>query len=227
MLKRLSLLFTLLTSVSCKTIIIGDSMFAESPIPSNLEKSLNIKIDNRALVGASLQKGWVKSIPEQYEDIRNLNPDTIIMDGGGNDVMSNYYSCLQFNNNCKNMIDNVTLIAKDLMEKMRGNCVKNIVYMGFFYVKGLNRAIDYGTEKLMEVCHNIAKTNGSTGSSTGGNNLRRTESLFNEEGGCYFCDPRNLTIPVGWDGLHPTNEGYKMLSDAIYNTILNNNIQVV
>ena len=211
MLKKLFLLFTIFASVSSKTIIIGDSMFAESPVKQYLEEDTGTVIENYALVGASLQKGWVKSIPDQYEDIKGLNATTIIMDGGGNDVMSNLYACQRFNNNCRNMIDRVTLIAKDLMENMMNNSVNYIIYMGFFYIKGLNKAIDYGSEKLITICNNITKNNDIR------SNLRGniTNSL---KYGCYFSDPRNLTIPVGWDGVHPTNEGYKLLSELIYNT---------
>jgi len=223
MLKKLFVLFTLLLTVSCNTIIIGDSMFAESPIKNYLEEDTGAIIENYALVGASLQKGWVKSIPDQYEDIKHLNPSTIIMDGGGNDVMSNLYACQRFNDNCRNMIDHVSLIARDLMINMTNNGVKYIVYLGFYYVKGVNKAIDYGSQKLIEVCNNITNNFNTTLDTTLNTNLRGNSNTSSNYG-CYFTDPRNLSIPVGWDGLHPTVEGYQMLSQSIYNTIISNNI---
>lgn len=190
------------TASAAKVVIIGDSMFSESPVKQFLEDWSSVGIDNYAVTGASLQEGWVKSIPEQYEEIKGMNLSTIIMDGGGNDVFSNLYECQQFSDKCKEVINNVANIAKSLITEMGNNNVSDVIYLGFFYVKGLNKAIDYGTQKLKHICENITTTN------------------------CYFSDPRNITIPVGWDGVHPTREGYELLSNRIWDTILDNDVVI-
>ena len=192
----LSILFKI---VSAKTIIIGDSMFAESPVKQHLENWCNCNIDNYAKVGASLEEGWIESIPCQYNDIKELCPTTIIMDGGGNDVMSHINECRQLTEQCKILIDNVIInIANSLITEMNNNNVHNIVYLGFYYLQNLNEVIDYGSEKILSICNNT-------------NN-------------CYFSDPRNISMPLGWDGVHPTSEGFELLAHNIWNTIQDNNI---
>jgi lysophospholipase L1-like esterase len=191
---------SLLTVTQSKVAIIGDSMFSESPVQSYLENWSGCKISNYAITGASLQDGWVESIPSQYVDIENQNFSTIIMDGGGNDVMSKLSECQEFNENCKLMINYIVNIAESLINKMGRNNVTDVIYLGFYYIKNLNKVIDYGTEKLVNMCEKINTTN------------------------CYFSDPRNITMPVGWDGVHPTNEGYELLAHRIWDTKLDNDI---
>lgn len=51
-------------------------------------------IENQAVIGASLHEGWVPSIPTEYGWVSKTPvPDTIIMDGGGNDVISVKEDC--------------------------------------------------------------------------------------------------------------------------------------
>jgi hypothetical protein len=79
--------------------------------------------------------------------------------------------------------------------------VAHVIWMGFFYLPGLNKAVDYGTQELTKVCK-AAKVD------------------------CHFADPRDLDIPRGWDGVHPTDEGYKMLAERIWEVKTDNNIPI-
>ena len=54
-----------------------------------------------------------------------------------------------------------------------------VIYMGFFYILDLNEAADYGTARLLKVCSEA-------------------------EIDCHVADPRDLQIPRGDDGIHPT-----------------------
>jgi hypothetical protein len=69
-----------------------------------------------------------------------------------------------------------------------------VVYLGFYYIQNLNKVIDYGTALLSRMC-------------------------ATSDTPCVFCDPRNLTIPIGWDGLHPTREGFLMIGELISNAL--------
>ena len=155
-------------------------------------------IKNFATVGSSLQKGWVMSIPDQYEKNKVQGTTTIIMDGGGNDVFSIKSDCTMVNDNCKTTLDLITLILKDLFAQMRSDGVEYIIYTGVYEITGLEQAIDYGCTKIGDVCKISEK--------------------------CYFVDMRNETINTGWDGVHPTNEGFVKIANRIWETKLDYNI---
>lgn len=191
------------TSVKAgRTIILGDSMFAGgSSIPSLLEDWAGHAIENYAKVGSSLQEGWVISVPHQYDMIPSKsNITTVIMDGGGNDVFSRRQECLGLSENCKQNIRISLDIVGNMLEKMETNQVDHVIYLGFYYAKGLNKAIDFGMQELSTIC--------------------------NENGviPCFLVDPRNFSIPLGWDGVHPTSEGYRRLATAIWDISLANDI---
>jgi hypothetical protein len=178
-------------TATATTIIIGDSMFAESPVRDYLQERCDCEIENRAIIGSSLHEGWVTSIPSQYYDIEDTaSISTVIMDGGGNDVMSRLSDCRELNEDCKTMIKESVEIARSLIQQMGEDGVDLVIYLGFYYIQNLNKVIDYGTALLSRMC-------------------------ATSETPCVFCDPRNLTIPIGWDGLHPTREGFLMIGELI------------
>lgn len=183
-----------------KVIMIGDSLLASNtPIENILSNQFNVSISNKALIGASIGDGWILNIPMQYTLNKNKEFTNIIMDGGGNDVLSNQNECREFTNKCKNKIDEITEKLEFLFEKMNNDGVKNLIYLGFYYIKNLNKAIDYGSTQIIEIC---------------------SRSQLN----CYFCDARNLSFSLSYDGVHPTNDGYQKLAELIINTIKNNSI---
>ena len=221
---------TLLLSgvVGARTVIIGDSMFwsgmlffggQPSPLSKCLESLAGHSIENHALVGASLEDGWVKSIPQQYHDMMRSNPTptitTLLMDGGGNDVMSHKNDCVAFNEKCTQVIDQSVEIARSLMNEAMKDGTTNVVYLGPYYLSDLSAAVNYTVPKLVSVCDSIKNLNGSIG--------------------CHFVDTRynetsktGLPTPemIGPDGIHPTNEGYTLLAHMMWDTIVENNIPV-
>lgn len=190
--------------IAGKTIIIGDSMFAGgSTIPNWLEQWSGREIENFAKVGASLKEGWVKSIPDQYWEYPNKSIlSTVIMDGGGNDVFSSRSDCLMVNQKCLNVIHDSLSKLDSLFGKMIEDNVDQVIYLGFYYAKGLNRAVDIGMEKLKEICQ--------------------------EDGDlpCFLVDPRNYSLSLGWDGVHPTSEGYLRLATGIWDTVIAHDIEI-
>jgi hypothetical protein len=177
-------------------------MFSNNAVKQAIERMADGKVtlENSALVGASMHEGWVPSIPDQYASISKVPvPITVIMDGGGNDVMSVKEDCLAFNDKCRQQIDEALDIAGDLLQKMDDDGIAHVIYMGPFYLLNLNQAVDYGAKKLEKICKK-AKID------------------------CHVADTRDLNPPKGDDGIHPTPEGYEMLAKRIWEVKLKHDI---
>lgn len=185
------------------SLVIGDSMFVGgSTIVRHLSEWSGHDLTNRAVVGAGMRNGWVASIPSQYYGY-TPTPRTVLMDGGGNDVFSIQDQCSIFSDECRTVLDEVSHIFTDLMAAMGQGGVEDVLFLGPYYVRdSLKRAIDYGVEKMKVECTNTTLP------------------------ACYFVDIRNLTFPLGWDNVHPTEEGYLEMATAIWDTSLDNNISL-
>jgi lysophospholipase L1-like esterase len=61
--------------------------------------------------------------------------------------------------------------------------------------------VDYGTEKIKAVCDSAPLD-------------------------CKFADMRDLNPPRIWDGVHPTDPGYKMLADRLWEVKKQNDIPI-
>lgn len=178
----------------------GDSILASNtPIYGDL-KSLapSARIQNFAKIGAGMRDGWVESIPSIYAQNNEPVPTTIILDGGGNDVNSVRQDCMKMTPACNSTIDAVVDLVQGLMQRMREDGVGDIVYVGFFYIKGFEAAVDYGNEKLISVCR--------------------------PQISCHFVDLRATRVEVGWDGMHPVESSYRDISHKIWETIVHHNI---
>jgi len=176
-----------------KVKIFGDSILASNtPIQNDLETLSGEKMDNHASIGSGLRDGWIASIPFYYDLYKYPIANTVIMDGGGNDVNGFRNDCIAFNENCRKQLDGLVDILDGLFKQMKEDGVKNIIYVGFYYIGRLNNAIDYGMGQLYKKC--LPKNN------------------------CYIVDLRNATIPLGWDGLHPNVNGYHTIASQIWHT---------
>lgn len=185
--------------VQAETAVFGDSILASNtPIVGDLETWSGVRMRNHATIGAGFQPGWVESIPQQYDRFRLPIPETILMDGGGNDVNSVRTECLSFTTVCQQTVDRVVGIIKNLLSNMRGDGVRTIVYSGFYHIPGFDQTIAYAYERMAEVCR--------------------------VDEGCYFIDLRNVTVHLGWDGMHPVTESYHDIARAIWTTTASYNI---
>lgn len=187
--------------IYCSTIMIGDSLFANDLIKNQLEEWGNTQIDNLALIGSQFHEGWIESIPSQYFNYIKSNsiPDTIIMNGGGNDILSRKTDCISFNKNCIKRINEITSILDLFFKRINNDGVLNVIYLGPYYLQKLEKTINYGTDKISEICQKA-------------------------ELNCNFVDIRNKTIPLSIDNLHPNDDGYILLADELWNEILINDI---
>jgi len=193
-------LLLLTRSAAVRTVIIGDSMFWSGPLfwsgqPSPLSRWLESRaghaIENHARVGASLAEGWVESIPHQYQDVAQRDTITsIIMDGGGNDIMSHRHDCEAWNTACQTTINASIAIATSLLDTIRHDGIGHVFYLGFYHLPGLETAADEASIRMHSLCSE----------------------------NCHFVDPRNnITLAmIGPDGVHPTDEGYRVLAAMIW-----------
>lgn len=207
-----------LLSTAIRIVIIGDSMFwsgtpffggQPSPLAKWLEYWSGHSIENHALVGASLGDGWVKSIEAQYRDLeKQPNISTLIMDGGGNDVISHRRDCESWNDACRETVNRSLGIAKMVLEKAYTDGVEHVLYLGFYHLKGLEEVADYADVQMALICDEAPVE-------------------------CHFVDPRynattgtGLPTPqmLGDDGVHPTPEGYKLLAKMVWDTAAQYNI---
>jgi len=181
-------------------MMIGDSLFDRSPIAIFLRSWSGEPIDNYAIMGACINRGWIPSIPTQFDThYQKSMPKTVIMNGGGNDVFLIRKECISMTATCLGMMDDNTKKLTVLWDRMGERGVENIIYLGFYYLPELRGVIDRGSEQIKRYCKESRTT-------------------------CFFVDPRNETIGLGWDGLHPNAQSFERLAQFIWNTKLNHNI---
>lgn len=219
-LSALSALSCIVPTLGDRTVIIGDSMYwsgmlffggQPSPLSKWLETWSGHPIENHALVGASLEEGWIKSIRTQYLELNKQPPiTTLIMDGGGNDVISHRQACEKMTGECTDTIDKSVGIAQEIWSKAAADGIQNILYLGFYNLPGLEAAAAIADPKMEQACAQAPVR-------------------------CWFIDPRynattgqGLPVPgmLGPDHLHPTPEGYKVLAQMIWDVKEANNIPV-
>ena len=189
-------------------IIIGDSIFAASgQIRSQLQSISPMEIRSYAVNGARMS-----GVISQYERARgNGISRTIIMNGGGNDVLQgNVGICRDFADSCRAIVDGVVEKARELFKSMKADGVETVVYLGYYYTKGvfaggLDDALDYSTEKTLEVCEDD-------------DHIR-----------CIVVDPRDAfngrSGLISWDGIHPSSSGSRLLAELIWESMVANDIE--
>jgi len=156
-------------------ISLGDSVLDLSgEIEANLEALAGQTFRNYSRSAAEIAGGVLApSVVNQYGAANNTdsNIDTIIMNGGGNDILIpaklfDPYGCRtrwyrrNISNSCKNLVQNIYVDAVNLLNNMGNDGVENILYIGYYHPKGgdanLSKAVDYGNEWLGYACDNTA-----------------------------------------------------------------------
>jgi lysophospholipase L1-like esterase len=200
-----------------QVVTIGDSIFALSgELQDFLESYAGETFRRYTISGAELKGGIVATdIYGQYNIARNDNPniDTIVMDGGGNDILipaialfdpynckTQWYQFGRLSSTCKNFIDDIYVDAVNLLNRMHADGVDNVIYLGYYYTKNglflldsMEEAVDYGDMRLAQACRYSAAN-------------------------CKFVDPRasindnNIIL----DGIHPNTEGSRKLANLIW-----------
>lgn len=200
-----------------QVITLGDSIFALSgELQDFLESYAGETFRRYTLSGAELKGGIIATdVYAQYDIAKNDNPniDTIVMDGGGNDILipaialfdpnnckTQWYQFGRLSSRCKNFIDDIYVDAVNLLNNMQADGVDNVIYMGYYYTKNgifaldsMEEAVDYGDMRLSQACANTSVD-------------------------CQFIDPRssvrdrNIII----DGIHPDENASRKLADLIW-----------
>lgn len=197
---------------------LGDSIFALSGEESDFLHSWSGQTFRRyAVSGAEIAGGSLApDVGSQYATAKSDNPNikTIILDGGGNDIlipatMFDPYNCKKdwwewsLSSKCKSLINDVYVDTVNQLNQMGRDGVKNIIYQGYYHPKfgligstTLKAAVDYGDYKLAQAVANA----------TAANNYR------------VFLDPRpyftNSDIII--DGIHPSNSGSRKLATLVW-----------
>lgn len=200
-----------------QVVTVGDSIFALSgKLQDYLESYAGETFRRYTISGAELKGGIIATdIYSQYEIAKSDNPniETILMDGGGNDILipaialfdpynckTQWYQFGRLSSRCKNFIDDVYVDAVNLLNKMHADGVDNIIYLGYYYTKNglfllasMKQAIDYGDLRLSQACQYSAAN-------------------------CTFVDPRAAinNSNIIFDGIHPTTEGSRKLANLIW-----------
>ena len=193
-------------------ITLGDSIFDLSgDLQRFLEQEAGETFRDYTLSGAELKGGIVaNSVYTQYNDAKRTdgNINTIVMDGGGNDILIpamilDPYGCRthwwrwNISSSCRNLINEQYINLVNLLNQMDSDGVQDIVYLGYYELPrgnaNLTKAVNYGDQKLGEACSNTTAS-------------------------CQFVDPRGK-IPASYvlsDNIHPTTEGSRVLADLIW-----------
>ncbi len=226
--------FVALTLVSCgfvasvpwirnadnnQVVNIGDSIFALSGEIQDFLHSYAGKTFRRySISGAELSDGVLaSSLYSQYETAKSDNADikTILMDGGGNDILLpamalDPYECKTLNewdklsNSCKDFIDDLYVDVVNLLNDMAADGVDHVIYLGYYHTKdtdllkldSLEEAVDYGDTKLDQACSYSAVD-------------------------CTFVDPRWVITDgdIKSDAIHPETSGSRKIADLIWPVI--------
>lgn len=194
---------------SQRTVILGDSLFwsgmlwgggQPSPLSHHLEEWSGHPLENFAHVGAALEPGWIPSIPSQWDHVPHRETvTTLIMDGGGNDLMTHYDECRTvLSETCQARIHQcATLLTSFWTQHVH----IPIVFLGFYYLpRVLHQVVDYATTQFALACKN--------------------QPL------CVYVDPRDFITShhIGNDGIHPTDEGYQLLATLLWNASISHNL---
>ncbi len=198
-----------------QVIFVGDSIFALSgKIQDHLEANAGQTFRRYTVSGAELTGGFLApSIPDQYAMAKADNPDikTLVGDAGGNDILIPAIA-LDPNNcktdwyerglsaKCKAYIDDLYVAGVDFLNTLEEDGVENGVLVGYYYVKNgffrlknMKEAVDYGDEILARACEYTALD-------------------------CTFIDPRPVIAEkdIIWDGIHPADSGSEKIAELIW-----------
>ena len=239
-----------------KVVMIGDS-YLDSPAWSNVAPDLFMDARNAGslaanatyrqyqLGGAAMNYGALNLyIPYQYEttakgDLAVMNPtdiDTIVMDGGGNDVIIDNTECLTSTtapsgtDMCSTSIAGTLNRAQMLFQEMAADHIKHIVF--FFYphldpagggllptpAPGVNLTLDYAYPLAEKICCGSSFTSTATQYTCSG----QTSGTQ-----CIFVDTRpafegHVADYIKSDHVHPTPAGSQVIADLLWNAMAAN-----
>ena len=192
-----------------QAVIIGDSVFALSgEIKEFLAGHAQENYRGYAHNGATMV-GGSQDIPGQYNTARSddSNIRTVIMDGGGNDVLGESV-CNPWSSACQTILNGVYNTLGVLLSDMSSHGVQDVVYMGYYHATnsraGYNTALDIGIADLIDICDDSPVS-------------------------CVYVELRPTFDPhpewIKSDGIHPTRAGSEVAAGLVWDTMVANNIE--
>ncbi|KKN82356.1 hypothetical protein LCGC14_0310160 [marine sediment metagenome] len=188
-------------TTSADTLILGDSVFALSgDIHQYLQEDLNETITSRARSGCQMLGGNIicsrrYAVPEQYANAPKTGINTLIFNGGGNDIQ--FSNCRPSLSACMPLLQNLEDEIAELAQQMQADGIENIVFLGYYNAVGDAEELREINEYSMDL------------------KARTYPGL-----GITFVDVRqafqgNEARYIANDGIHPTAEGSRVLADLI------------
>jgi hypothetical protein len=208
-----------LTEKDC-VVMIGDSIFALSNEEAGfLEDLSNQKWRQYYISGAQMTGGMVRTIPAQYTQAKNAdrNIRTVVMDGGGNDVLiGGQTQCSTLGNTvsaaCERILNDVMNTAEDLLEQMADDGVQNVVWQSYYHTTNasLDTVGDLATERLKALIANFQARH------------PEMKAIYIDVRPSFTGAPSTYTI---MDGIHPTSASSRKLANLVWNAMTSNDIE--
>lgn len=201
-------------------VMLGDSIFALSDQEARFLEDLSGDSYRKYYVsGAQMVGGWVKTIPQQYDDaIADGSIRTVIFDGGGNDILiganrvcrANYGE--ELSDACYDVIEEVLEAADENFRKIVADGVKNVVFQGYYYIR--NEQLWQVTDVFQDM--GIDKVN-------------QLNAEFPDVK-LIYVDPRPYfeqgdTSHLWVDGIHPTQAASETLANLVWDAMVENDIE--
>lgn len=196
-------------------VIIGDSIFALSGV-EKLELARLAGENSRGYAQSGAQMDGVVSQysrAKRYGSIR-----TIVMDGGGNDVLigalTGSQECVpnsrgDLSSACLATIHGARSQGASLLYSMYRDGVADVLWQGYYLLPGslakLNTALDVGMELFQDMCEDSAAS-------------------------CHWVDPRAAfrgreRYYVKSDNIHPTDSGSEVLANLVWDKMVEFDIE--
>lgn len=182
-------------------MIIGDSVFALSgDIHDYLEADLDETIDSHARSGCQMIGGNIicsrrYAVPNQYDDADKSGIDTVIMNGGGNDIQ--FSDCRPSLDACMELLLALEEEIASLNAEMQSDGIENVIFLGYYNATGDAAELRDINNYSMDMKANTYPSMGIT-----------------------LVDPRDEFAGhedeyLISDGIHPTAAGSRVLADLI------------
>jgi lysophospholipase L1-like esterase len=148
-------------------------------------------------------------IPNQYNTAKQADPNinTVIMTGGGNDILIGNPTCLNnpppANQSCVDTVARATAAAEAMFTQMQADGVKNVIYYFYPHTTLFQSAanVDYAFPVVKAGCEK-----------------------FRGPMNCYFVDTRPSFEGQNWfsDGIHPTDPGQQAIGKLVWESMVAN-----
>ena len=204
------------TTTASQVVWIGDSYPAAGNGGIQRYTEQSAQAAGALAAGATYRKYYVGGtqmangqIPGQYTQAKQADPNinTVVMTGGGNDILIGNASCLNnpppANQSCVDTVAKATAAAETMFTQMQADGVKNVIYYFYPHTALLQSAanVDYAFPVVKAGCEK-----------------------FKGPMTCYFVDTRPPFEGQNWfsDGIHPTDPGQKAIGGLVWDTMVTN-----